>query len=66
MRECESCGDREGPFVGKVCIDCQRERDTAPRDRPSVLLTRASYRARLRSRARSPQLDLVDLIVPMP
>jgi len=69
-RECQSCGSRaaETPFPerGKLCCDCLAESLVAPRPEPRMLLTRASYRARLRSRQRLAQLDLVDLVVRAP
>lgn len=70
MRECTSCGSRsaETPFPerGKLCCDCLAESLVAPRPEPTMLLTRAAYRARLRVRQRSPQLDLVDMVVRTP
>lgn len=47
------------------CVPCAAAPvDSTPRSGP--VITRASYRARYRRRAASPQLDLVDLLVPPP
>jgi hypothetical protein len=70
------CGKGEGEFLPKrrgqprLCADGIAEHERAvlrgplkPSDR---IRTRASYRAALRHRQRSPQLDLVDALVPSP
>ena len=73
--ECVSCAARSGqaefdcPSRGPpfICRQCEAEAAVIPlrgiRGKPT---TRASYRARLRSRRAKPQLDLVDLIVRAP
>lgn len=70
MRVCRSCGSRasETPFPkkGLNCCDCQAEAELAPRPETTRLTTRASYRAALRHRQKSPQLDLVDLVIRCP
>lgn len=74
-RQCYSCGciPGEAPFPPRktkgrrlLCVPCQaiEDRDPAPRGRAPI--TRASYRAALPHRQKSPQGDLVDLIVLAP
>lgn len=70
-RECLSCGSRENetafPAIGTLCTDCVNESVTAPRDCPRTpARSRRSYRAALRYRLKSDQLDLVDLVTPIP
>jgi hypothetical protein len=73
MRQCFSCAGTEAdgaalgpPIRGRklICSACRSEPPpTVPTRKPK---TRASYRAAYRARAKSPQADLVDLIVPPP
>jgi hypothetical protein len=77
-RECASCAGR-GPdtkFLSRrrkspdLCIECTceaaRNADRNPATHRTPPITRASARARFRSRQKSDQLDLVDLIQAMP
>lgn len=68
MRECVSCGSRDTetgfPPRGRLCDDCLTERPHA--ESTGKPRTRASYRAALRHRQQSPQMDLIDLITPVP
>ena len=74
MRVCFSCGstsaeskfrgDRKPSRQRDYCTDCENE--TQPQPRRHTVITMASYRARLRRRQQSPQLDLVDAIVRAP
>jgi hypothetical protein len=74
MRICFSCGSTsaESAFRGErkptrqrdYCTDCENE--PQPQPRAHIVITRASYRARLRRRQQSDQLDLVDAITPCP
>jgi hypothetical protein len=75
MRQCHSCAARPGeaafphPTRGQMCCACidERERDNAtPRAKEEAAQRRAQYRAAFRHRARQPQTDLVDLVVPPP
>lgn len=76
MRECVSCAGREADGAvfpdtltwrkRRRCTACIAEIELAPRPLPTSLITRASYRAKLRHRATLLQADLVDLVVPTP
>lgn len=82
VRICLSCAATsvETPFAPKVpgqkapkeCIACTTALLGQPVPvptalaRPRKVVTRASYRARHRRREQSPQMDLVDLLVPPP
>lgn len=78
---CHDCGasKADATFPRKVrgqparCVDCARTPvicaapvDSTPRAPAHIVTTRASYRARYRNRAKSDQLDMVDLLVPPP
>lgn len=71
--ECTSCGSHKGetPFPATkrrgaplLCCDCLAETLEPPRSsliQRRKIITRRKWRARLRARSASPQLDLVDL-----
>lgn len=77
-RPCETPFPVERPRgMPALCLDCLLEwasevtrpariAETREALRQRGVLTRASYRARLRVRQRSPQADMVDLIVGSP
>nr|WP_294546623.1 hypothetical protein [uncultured Rhodopila sp.] len=70
-RACPSCGSlaSETTFAEGAdrCMDCLAEvRSSAARHARKPVITRRSYRAALRHRAKSAQLDLVDMIVRCP
>lgn len=73
-RDCLSCGSlrSETPFPpdGSQCTDCLEDARKAsaawPNGRRTKITTRASYRAALRIRQASSQLDWVDGVVPAP
>lgn len=82
MTVCHDCGSRSGETafpVGRrraaaakvpLCCDCIAERARASERgaKPERIAarSRASYRAALRHRQKLPQLDLIDLIMPVP
>jgi len=80
MRRCVSCAsspseaDFPAPKRGqrRLCNGClDEQRRSATTEYISAvttrkLITRASYRARLRARSNSPQLDLIDAITRCP
>lgn len=65
-RVCLSCAatPTEAPFPvrGRTCLECAAAAARAPLDKPARIMTRASYRARLRVRQRSDQMDMIDMI----
>lgn len=68
MKQCASCAARpeeaEFPPAGRLCCACLDERPgTKVASKPT---SRRSYRAKLRARHQSPQMDLIDLITPVP
>ena len=74
IRVCRSCAatPAEAPFpprwrrgAPKICLECGAARP-ARIERPGRIITRASYRARVRNRAKSGQADLVDMLVSCP
>lgn len=72
MRECDSCAARANETAfpgerGRMCCDCLAYLDKNPSRNPGKPpRSRRSYRQALRHRQQSPQLDLVDLITPVP
>lgn len=70
MRECLSCaarpGEAEFPPRGRLCCDCAGITVGNTREAAGKPRSRRSYRAALRYRQQSPQLDLIDLITPVP
>lgn len=72
MRECLSCAARpdeaQFPERSRVCVDCVMEAARAFGAMPAQTKARSrrSYRAALRHRQQSAQLDLVDMITPVP
>jgi hypothetical protein len=71
MRECLSCAGRpddgaEIPDRSRLCCDCIAEAARSALPNPTPARSRRSYRAALRHRTKSPQMDLIDLITPVP
>lgn len=70
MKACLSCAatPAEAPFParGRTCIECTAWQAREAPQRSSKIQTRASYRAHLRVRQKSPQADLVDMLVGSP
>lgn len=70
MRICHSCAatPREATFPprGPFCVECLREASRPPPASRKAIQTRRAYRAALRHRSNSAQLDLVDMIVRSP
>jgi hypothetical protein len=73
-RQCISCGaiPGEAVFPPKVrgkpskCTDCVAEASREAPGRRRPIIRRAAYRAALRVRQASLQLDLIDSLVPSP
>jgi hypothetical protein len=71
---CDSCAgtEKDGAVLGRkatrrslLCSDCEAEATRVPHPIAKPV-TRARYRAALRHREKSGQLDLVDMVVPPP
>lgn len=70
QRQCWSCAattaEASFPVRGKLCNDCLAWRERGDLMAPAKIQTRASYRAKLRARLRSPQRDWIDEMLPCP
>jgi hypothetical protein len=75
LKACDSCAatERDGAALGRkphgrslLCVDCEVEATRVPSPIAKLAITRRSYRAALRHRRASAQMDLVDMIVKAP